>query len=59
MFNHLNIRLFEILNSFGTSCLGFASALRGVHGIKLVGTNAAVLAIGAESVEATGSEFLA
>ena len=40
MFNHLNIRLFEILNSLERSASSLVSHCNGFHGIKLVGTNA-------------------
>jgi hypothetical protein len=53
MFNHLNIRLFEILNSFGTSCLGFALKLPRFPWHQACRQQRGVLAIEVDCVEAT------
>jgi hypothetical protein len=53
----LNVRLFEILNSFGTSCLGFAFKLPRFPRHQACRQQRRVLAIGAECVEPTSSEF--
>jgi hypothetical protein len=52
MFNHLNIRSFEILNSFGTSC-GFAFKLSRFPWHQACRQQRGVLGSGAECVEAT------